>query len=178
MGELGYQGVPVVFPPVFPEGVLVRGAHHLPDLLDCFLDLRGFRHFHDCRHFSCSFCVLDLRRAGAIFTAGAPALRIFGCISVSRLVSGWGMGARARRPWGSLQNARKPAFQPLRVVLLPQSAAAARKTGHTAILWGFGGAMCVRAGVDGGDVHWFFSKPGNRCLAWLVSWSYSFLVIW
>ena len=72
-----------------------------------------------------------------------------------------GDGGPGQTPREWLQNARKPAFQPLRdFYTLPQNLATARKTGHTAILWGFDGALRVRVGVDGGDGHGFLAVGG------------------
>ena len=69
-----------------------------------------------------------------------------------------GDGGPGQTPREWLQNARKPAFQPPREFFtLPQNLATARKGGHTAILWGFDGALRVRAGVGGGDGHGFLA---------------------
>ena len=74
-------------------------------------------------------------------------------------MSGWATAARARPPGNG---SRTPVSRPFSLSgrPLPQNLATARKTGHTAILWGFDGALRVRVGVDGGDGHGFLAVGG------------------
>ena len=129
MEQLGHQGVPVVsLPPSIPgRGPRPGGMAVSTDLLSWFLD-----------PVMTSGIFLLLLRFGSPEGGGhphsggkkIPALRIFGCISGQPSLQ---VGVRLGQTLpcqggpgqtpelGSLQNARKPAFQPFRVVTYPKA---------------------------------------------------------